>query len=71
MAVVVQVDGNTMISAELKNLLKIILMRGYVRKVDKDVIQVDEAKWQITKNIIHHSLEHLSHIPNAKIITFL
>ena len=71
MAKVVQVDGITMISAELENLLKMILMRGLIQKVDKDVIQVVESKWQITKKIIHHSLKHLSHIPNAKIITFL
>ena len=71
MAEVVQVNGITMISAELENLLKMILMRGLIQKVDKDVIQVVESKWQITKKIIHHSLEHLSHIPNAKIITFL
>jgi len=34
----VQVDCKTMISAELKDLLKVILMRNQIRRIDEDIV---------------------------------
>jgi len=34
----VQVDCKTMISAELKDLLKVILMRNQIRRINEDIV---------------------------------
>ena len=62
----VQVNCEAMISAELKDLLKMMLMRNKIWRIDENIIQIDKTKGMVTKDTIYHSLERLSCIPKAK-----
>ena len=62
----VQVNCEAMITAELKDLLKMMLMRNEIWRIDENIIQIDKTKGMVTKDIIYPSLERLSCIPKAK-----
>ena len=41
-------------------------MSGPICAGDEDIVQVDEDKWQVEAQPVHHALEGVASIPEAK-----
>ena len=61
-----QVDGEAMEVAEVKHTAEIMRMRGKKVGENKNVIKIDKTKWKITKYPVHHPLEGLGSVLEAK-----
>ena len=54
-------------AAEVEDMVEVKLMIGQGVGNNQNVIQVDKTEGQIPKDPVHHSLEHLSSVPEAKV----
>ena len=61
-----QVDGEAVEGAEVEHTEEMLLMRGQGVGESQYVIKVDETKQKISKGLVHHSLESLGSVPEAK-----
>ena len=61
-----KVDGEAVEAAEVEDVAEVKLMISQGVGENQNIIQVDEAEWQITKDSVHHPLKRLSSIPEAK-----
>ena len=52
--------------AEVKDTLDMLLVRLQGVGKNQDIIKIDETKWKITKDFVHHPLESLGSFPEAK-----
>jgi hypothetical protein len=55
-----------MLPAELKNFSQVRNMGTDVLGENQNVIHIDKTEREVTKNLVHHSLEHLACISQAK-----
>ena len=60
-----QVDGEAVEAAEVKDAAEVKLMIRQGAGETQNIIQVEEAERQITKDSVHHPLKSLSSIPEA------
>ena len=61
-----QVDGEAIEAAEVEDTVEVKLMIRQGASENQNIIQVDEAERQITKDSVHHLLKHLNSISEAK-----
>ena len=61
-----QVDGEALEAAKIEDTAEILLMRFHKVGENQDIIKIDETKWKLTKDLVHHPLESLGGVPEAK-----
>ena len=61
-----KVDGEAVEAAEVEDMAEMLLVR--VQGVGKNqyIIQIDETKWEIAKDFVHHPLENLGLMPKGR-----
>ena len=50
----------------LEDQAEVANMGGKIRAGDEDVVQVDEDEWQVYDQPVHHALEGVASVPEAK-----
>ena len=61
-----KVDVEAVEAAEIKDTAEVKLMTSWGVRENQNIIKVDKAERQITKDFVHHPLKCLSSIPEAK-----
>ena len=62
-----QVDGEAIEAAEVEHTVEMLLMRGQRVGENQYVVKIDKTKMKSTKDLVHHPLEGLGSILEAKI----
>ena len=61
-----QVDGEAVETAEVKDTAEMLMVRVQGVRENQYIIQIDETKQKITKDLVHHPLECQGGVPEAK-----
>ena len=61
-----QFDGEAVEAAEVKHTTEMLLMRGQKVAENQYIVKIDKTKRKLTKDPVHHSLEGLGSVLEAK-----